>query len=257
MFASAQILLKPVNIATSSSCLNAEPYSRGAMLKLKPDRKALGKGGAICEKKFIHYTHPVAYFKKCHVLRVACWIQKSVEQCFLHVIVMSFSYILQRNSSYHSVCLPFKSVLCSSRVHCARCVISGYRLFIARHRYIAIVSLASSLSSCFNSPVTVRARLCFRRHRREQREEEDEFCNKTNKSGSDGRCPARLACTTLEHSGGKHLGCGRFLADQTLCQVKEKKKDKKKGRARGNRTLQTVLGRLEHLYNPNEVRLDA
>lgn len=50
VFASAQILLKPVNIATSSSCLNAEPYSRGAMLKLKSDRKALGKGGAICEK---------------------------------------------------------------------------------------------------------------------------------------------------------------------------------------------------------------
>lgn len=93
------------------------------------------------------------------------------------------------------------------RVHC---VTSGCCLFIACHWYIAIVFSASSLSSCFNSPVIVRARLCLRQH----------CCVDEGRRGeSKGRS---LACTAQ----AKHLGCGRFFADQTLCQVKDKKEKK-------------------------------
>lgn len=87
------------------------------------------KKKALCGKwkddsREVLFTTPIPL----HTSKVPCFESrvldtKSVEQCFLRVIVMLFfSYVLQRNSNYHSACLPFKSVLCSSRVHCARIV---------------------------------------------------------------------------------------------------------------------------------------
>lgn len=222
------------------------------------DRKSLR--GRKNDLREVLFTTPIPL----HTSKVPCFEScvldtKSVKQCFLRVIVMLFSYVLQRNSNYHSACLPFKSVLCSSRVHCARIVplaaavclshvIDTLPLFSPHRRFRAA---STHQWSCVRGCVSANTAVWTAR-RATNRDEG----RRGEKNGAKGdRCPARLACTALEHSGGKHLGCGRFFADQTLCQVKEKKK--KKGRARENRTLQTVLGRLEHLYNPNEVRLDA
>lgn len=176
-------------------------------------KKALHERGGRAIWERFHSPHP----SRCILQKVPCFESrvldtKSVKQCLLRVMVMLFFlYVLRRNSNYHSACLPFKecSLFLSStlRVHC---VTSGCCLFIACHWYIAIVFSASSLSSCFNSPVIVRARLCPRQH----------CCVDEGRRGeSKGRS---LACTAQ----AKHLGCGRFFADQTLCQVKDKKEKK-------------------------------
>lgn len=189
------------------------------------DRKSLRgrKNGG-----FIHYTHPVAYFKSAMFWESRVGYKECEAMfpaCKRHVVFLRFT---QRNSNYHSACLPFKSVLCSSRVHCARIVplaaavclshvIDTLPLFSPHRRFRAA---STHQWSCVRGCVSANTAVWTAR-RATNRDEG----RRGEKNGAKGvRCPARLACTALEHSGGKHLGCGRFFADQTLCQVKEKKK---------------------------------
>lgn len=79
-FASAQILLKPilrryflklpqrrVFVGREFKARNGPAFVKKPYMREEEER---------FERGFIHPTHPVAYFKKCHVLRVACWIQR-------------------------------------------------------------------------------------------------------------------------------------------------------------------------------------
>lgn len=208
------------------------------MSKLKSDRKALGKGGAICEKK-VYSLHPSRRILQ----KVPCFESRVLDTkecgamfpaCNRHVVFLTFYNAIPAIILFVYHLRVFSVPLeCIARVvslaatDCLSHVIDTLPLFPSHRRFRAAsthqwpcVRGCASADSAVNSVKRRRA-----------------LQETSNKSGSEGRCPARLACTTLEHSGGKHLGCGRFLADQTLCQVKEKKRQKKKRTGTGKQNL--------------------
>lgn len=149
-----------------------------------------------------------------HTSKVPCFESrvldtKGVKQCFLRVIVMLFSYVLQRNSNYHSACLPFKSVLCSSRVHCAHIVslaaavclshvIDTLPLFSPHRRFRAA---STHQWSCVRGCVSANTAVWTAR-RATNRDEG----RRGEKNGAKGvRCPARLASARLWNTRAENI----------------------------------------------------
>lgn len=160
--------------------------------------------------------------------------------CNGHVVFFFVRFTTQFQLSF---CLftILKSVLCSSRVHCA-CIVS-LAAAVCLSRVIDTLPLFSPHRR-FRAASTHQwlcVRGCVYANTAVWTKEDEERAKGV-------RWPARRKQNIWDVVD--------FSRTKLFARLRIKKK-KKWGRARGNRTLQAVLGRLEHLYNPNEVRLDA
>lgn len=213
MFASAQILLKPI-LHRYFLELSQRRVFVGRELEAQNGQanNALHVRGRAIWGRF-YSPHP----SRCILQKVPCFESrvldtKSVKQCFLRVIVMLFfvRFTTQFQLSFCLFTIEECSLFSSStlRAHCVAAVclsrvIDTLPLFSPHRRFRAA---STHQWSCVRGCVSANTAVWTK---------EDEERAKG----------VRWLWNTRAQE--KHLGCGRFFADQTLCQVKEKKKEKK------------------------------
>lgn len=194
--------------------------------------------------------HPVAKLQKCHVLRVACWTRRLwiivlTKICRLLFATYNVTFLTFYNTIptiillvYYLKVSLFSSSTCL-RAYCHEGPLFVDRMSLIHYHFVALLLLENP----FDSPVDVCATLF---HKHWPRAGADRTLTKNAKWRKKKRT---LVCTTLScktpYFWAEHLGCGNIFADQNTLTKEEKK------------ILQMVLGRLEHLYNPNKARLDA